>query len=336
MVTASSLNRIRIGLFILIAGAILSVSWWLMNAAEFSANRSALAIGTSLDIAILIPLFYFLLIRKTEIPKITLLPVTVLSLIIAYQIIPAENHSTLGYVELALFPIEIGVIGYLIYSVRKIVKGMGAKGHSLRDFPEVLKCLLLEKNTKPLLTNVVSSEASLFYYTFAGWRKPKALAQNEFSSTKSSNYGLIFGFILFILPVETVVLHILLNSFSPILAWVLTGISIYSLFFIFGDRNALRHRPNSVETNGLKLKTGIRWSVFVPFDQVIRIEYREGDSSEEKFVNLSPFGAGNVVITMKDPIEVNGIYGLKKTTDKLVLSIDQLEELKAQLPNLTD
>lgn len=317
---------LRIPAFILIASGIVFISFWLMTSSNFISNRSLLAVGSSVDIALIIPLVYFLFIRNSSIPKITLVPVFILSLVGAFQVIPNDYHSTLNRIEMLVAPIELSIIGFLIYKVIQLNKKLGQTKGGLRNFPERMRQVLLDLKAIPILANVASTEASLFYYTFAGWKRPNVLQENEFSNYRESGYKSIFVLILFLLPVETFVLHYWLSSYSIVLAWVLTGISLYSLFFIFGDRNAIRHRPVSVTSSGLDLVTGIRWKVFIPFELIDKVELREADNFSEKFVNLSSFGHGNVVILLKEKIEARGIYGIKKSTDKLVLSIDDKDK----------
>lgn len=317
---------LRIPAFILIASGIVFISFWLMTSSNFISNRSLLAVGSSVDIALIIPLVYFLFIRNSSIPKITVVPVFILSLIAAFQVIPNDYHSTLNRIEMLVAPIELSIIGFLIYKVIQLNKRLEQTKGGLRNFPERMRQVLLDLKARPILANVASTESSLFYYTFAGWKRPSVLQENEFSNYRESGYKSIFVLILFLLPVETFVLHYWLSSFSIVLAWLLTGISLYSLFFIFGDRNAIRHRPVSVTSSGLDLVTGIRWKVFIPFELIDKVELREGDNFSEKFVNLSSFGHGNVVILLKEKIEARGIYGIKKSTDKLVLSIDDKDK----------
>lgn len=317
---------LRIPAFILIASGIVFICFWLMTSSNFISNRSLLAVGSSVDIALIIPLVYFLFIRNSSIPKITIVPVFILSLVAAFQVIPNDYHSTLNRIEMLVAPIELSIIGFLIYKVIQLNKKLGQTKGGLRNFPERMRQVLLDLKARPILANVASTEASLFYFTFAGWKRPNVLQENEFSNYMESGYKSIFVLILFLLPVETFVLHYWLSSFSIVLAWLLTGISLYSLFFIFGDRNAIRHRPVSVTSSGLDLVTGIRWKVFIPFELIDKVELREADNFSEKFVNLSSFGHGNVVILLKEKIEARGIYGIKKSTDKLVLSIDDKDK----------
>lgn len=323
---------LRIPAFFIIATGIVFISFWLMTSAQFEAQRNLLAIGSSIDIAVIIPLTYFLLIRKTAIPNITVIPVFIVSLILGFQIIPQNYQQTLNSLELLVAPIELGIIGFLIYKVIQVNKKLGQTEGGLRNFPERIRLVLQDLKVSAILTNVATTEVSLFYYAFAGWKKPQTLQENEFSNYRESGYSNIFILVLFLLPVETFVLHYWLSSFSSVLAWVLTGLSLYSLFFIFGDRNALHHRPVTVSSTGITLLTGIRWEVVIPFELIEKIELREGDEHKEKFVNLSAFGHGNVVISLKEKVVVKGIYGIKKSTDKLVLSIDDNTQFFELIP----
>ncbi len=306
------------------AAFVAAIGYWLMNFG-FQEQRDALSIGVSIDIALLLPIIYFLIIRKSTIPKLTVVPIFILSLVLAYQIVPKEYHNTLTYIEYLVAPIELTIIGLLIYYVIKIGRDLDQSKGGLTSFPEILKGILEKRGFKGIQANVISSEASLFYYTFAGWSKPNELATNEFTYDKSSGYRNVFILVLFLLPAETFALHYWISNYSETMAWILTAISIYSIFFIFGDRNSIRHRPISIEESGLKLQIGIRWNTEISFDQIERIEAREGDETSEKFANLSTFGYGNIMLILKDKMTLRGIYGIKKKTDRIALSIDDKE-----------
>lgn len=330
-------NLSRIGTFLIIAFGITITAFWLISSSHFHENSSVLSIGISVDIALLIPFIYFLLIRKSTIPKTTIIPVFVLSLLLAYQIVPDNYQHTLNYIEYLLIPVELTIIGLLIHYVIKIGRGFDRNKSSLSNFPETLKMVLMKAGLKDTFANIVCSEASLFYYTFAGWRKPMSLTENEFSYYKSSGYKSVFIVVLFILPAETFALHYWLMSYNTALAWSLTGISIYSVFFILGDRNSIRHRPIEINESTIKINTGLRWSFELPYTLIEKIELREGDQTSEKFANLSTFGFGNVMILLKEKTKIYGIYGIKKKTEMIALSVDDkprfIRLLRDKLPD---
>lgn len=315
-------NPARFGFFLIIAATIAAIGFWLMTE-RFADQRELLSIGVSVDIALLIPLFYFIIIRKGTIPKITVVPIFILSLVLAYQIVPTQHQTTLTYIEFLVAPLELTIIGLLIYYVIKIGRDLEQSKGSLRSFPEILKVILEKRGLHGIYANVISSEASLFYYTLAGWSKPHELEENEFTYHQKSGYKTLFILVLFLLPVETFVIHLWLSSFSSTAAWIMTAISIYSLFFVFGDRNSIRHRPISVNEEALQLQIGIRWNTEIPYDQIAKIELREGDETAEQFANLATYGYGNVMLILKEEMTLRGIYGIKKTTDRIALSIDE-------------
>ena len=331
MTVALDNNYKRIGLFLTLAAGIVATAFWLINSSQFTESLSTLSIGISVDVALIIPVLYFLIIRKSSIPKITVVPVFVLSLLLAYRILPDQYESTLNYIEYLIVPVELTVIGFLIYYVIKIGRGLDQSKSTLSKFPETLKRVLENAGLPSLQSNVISSEASLFYYTFTGWGGPDPLAANEFTYYKSSGYKSVFVVVLFLLPAETFALHYWLQSYSDTLAWVLTAISIYSVFFILGDRNSIRHRPIALAEEALQINIGIRWSFDLNYELIEKVELREGDETVEKFANLSTFGYGNVVISLKEKTKLIGIYGIRKTTDKIALSIDDKDRFIKQL-----
>ncbi len=302
-----------------------------MKSATFQSNQSLLALGSSIDLALLIPIIYFLCIRKTNIPKFTIVPVFIISLTIAFQVIPQGFHQTLTIIEYAAAPLELGLIGFLIYKVSQVRKSMKEQSASREDFPELLNQVLRELKFTNTQANIISSEVSLFYYTFMGWKKPESLDNHSFTYYQTSGYKNVFVVALFLLPVETFALHYWLATYSTTLAWILTAISIYSVFFILGDRNSIRHRPIKIGLETLHLRIGIRWNTSIHYDKIKAIELREADELSEKFANLATFGPGNVVIILKEPMKLKGIYGISKNTDRIALSMDNEKEFVSLL-----
>lgn len=75
----------------------------------------------------------------------------------------------------------------------------------------------------------------------AGWRCCRSTRSSPrdraFTYHRKSLYPALFLVVLLLIIVETLALHLLIQRWSPGIAWLLTGLSLYSIFWIIGDFN---------------------------------------------------------------------------------------------------
>jgi hypothetical protein len=282
--------------------------------------------ASTIDLTLLIPLIYFLCIRKSTIPKFTVVPVFILSIVLAYQLIPEGYQQTLGYVQYVLPLVELFVVGSIIYTVRKTFKAYDAEKKSRskrRGFLETVHEATQKAYGKSVFANAFATEIAIFHYAIIGWNPTiEAPKGDRFTYHKENGYYAFFAVILFAVVVETFVLHFFLAQWSNVAAWILTGLSIYSLFFVFGDFNAIRKRPMYFKEDGLMVNISLRWRVFIPFEQIASVELRSPDAETEEFANFILFTEANTVINLQSELTAQGLYGLKKKFTMLALSMD--------------
>ena len=320
--------------FVFLAAVVITVSYIVLNSAAFARQPDLLAMASTIDLTLIIPGLYFLCIRKTKIPKVTVVPVIVLSIVLASALIPGEYHQTLEIVKYLIPFIELFVMGFVIYNVRKTVKAYNRskKLGSHPGFLETIQSATIQAFGKSPLANALATEISLFHYAILGWGKQKEyLGGERFTYHKESGYYMLLAVVAFALPAETAIFHLLLVQWSNVAAWILTGLSIYSIFFVLGDFNAIRKRPIELVEEGLKMRLGLRWNVTIPYDQIEKVELRIPDKEKEEFADFKLFGESNVVIDLSTEQEAKGLYGLKKRFTKMALNMDDKAGFKTAL-----
>ena len=307
---------------------------FITKSSMFSLNPNELSLGITLDLLITTPLAYFLLIRKTNIPKTTIVPLLFIGLIIGSIILPSENQHYLNVFKVWIFPvIEIAIISLVIYNIRKAIKNFKRHKKLTFDFFTTLKetCyeILPQKAVIPVVT-----EIAVFYYGFLYWKK-RDLKKNEFSYHKNSGTISLLIALILIIGIETVALHFLLLKWNSTAAWVLTFLSIYSAIQIFGFLKSITKRPISIEENKLKLCYGILSEAFIDLKEIETIELTSKDINFNRETRkLSPLGeleSYNVIIVLKKENILSGLYGIKRNFKTLALFVDKKEEFKKQL-----
>ncbi len=307
---------------------------FIAKSSAFSLNPNKLSLGITFDLLLTIPIVYFLLIKKTSIPKTTIVPLLLIGLIIGSLILPTENQHYLNLFKTWIFPIiEITVISFVIHSIRKAIKKFKKQKELAFDFFTTLKETCYEILPKKVVIPVVT-EIAVFYYGFIYWKK-RGLKRNEFTYHKNSGTISLLIALILIIGIETVAFHFLLLKWSNVAAWILTFLSIYSAIQIFGFLKSIVKRPISIEGDTLKLHYGIMSEAFIDLKEIKNIELTTKDIEFNKETRkLSPLGeleSHNVVISLNKVNTLNGLYGIKRKFKTLALYVDNKEEFKTQL-----
>ncbi|PKB43046.1 hypothetical protein AX016_1228 [Cellulophaga sp. RHA19] len=315
---------------------IISLMVFITKSSLFTINPESLSFGITFDLLLTVPFIYFLLIRKTKIPKTTVLPFLILGIVICSIILPSENQQYLRLFKTWILPvIEISVLSYVIYNVRKGIKSYKQKKEFSFDFFTTLKQTCYEILPKNVVIPVVT-EIAVLYYGFIYWKKRK-LKENEFSYHKDSGTIALLVVIIFIIAIETIVLHILLTEWSSLVAWILTFVSIYSGVQLFGFLKSMLKRPITIEKDKLFLRYGIMNETTIDIRNIDNIEVSSKDIETNKetlkFSFLGELESHNIIIHLKEENELIGLYGIKKSYKNLALYVDNKVEFKNRINN---
>ncbi|MDG1572484.1 hypothetical protein OZ410_09165 [Robiginitalea sp. M366] len=306
----------------------------LAQSAWFSANPDALSLGITIDLVLTIPLVYFLFIRKTRIPNATLIPLLILGMVVGYMILPTAQQGYLNLFKTWVFPVvELTLISLVLYKVSQAVKGYKSHQRQGADFYTTLKQTCTELLPKPTVIPVVT-EIAVFYYGFIHWKK-RTLRENEFSYHRESGTLSLMMAVIFIVAIETVVFHILLLKWSAVAAWILTFISIYSGLQLFGFLKSMMKRPIALEKDRLLLRYGIMSETTIDLKAIDRIELSsrdlEFDKETRKLSFLGALEPHNVILHLKAPHTLTGLYGVKRPYHTLALHVDEKARFAAAL-----
>ena len=174
-----------------------------------------------------------MLIRKSSIDKKTVVPLFILGIVIASFIIPKENQGLLSTIKTWIVPIvEITVFVLIIMNIRKATKIYKQKKEQSFDLVTIVRETCASIFPKKA-AGFLSVEILSFYYGFIHWRQVK-LKENEFTYHKNTGTQVLLIAVIFLIGIETVAFHALLIKYNSIAAWILTGLSIYSAFQVFG------------------------------------------------------------------------------------------------------
>jgi hypothetical protein len=147
--------------------------YFLIHSESYVHFPGKLSFAITTDLILTIPLLYFLLIRKTNIPKLTVVPVFILGLILGSVFIPKEQQGFLDLIKAWVLPIvELSVLTIIFIQFRKIKQTVSVQTQNGLDFYTSLKMVTSEILPKRF-SLFFATELAVFYYAIFKWRIPK-------------------------------------------------------------------------------------------------------------------------------------------------------------------
>jgi hypothetical protein len=308
---------------------ILSLS---ISSSSLISQYPELAIGITYDLTLTAPLLYLFLIWKTKIPNTTVVPFFILSIIVASLIIPADQQIHLSFIKKWIIPIvEIGVMSFIGFSVYKTVKTFRAVNNKDADILTVLEKTSEQVIPIPVLNKAIAFEISAIYYAFFRWRKP-VLGENSFTYHKKSGKITLYLAIIFIIGIETIVLHFIVARWSEIIAWILTISSAYVLLQIFAHLKAVYQRPIEIDDNRLFVRYGLFSGTEIELNNIRDVQSSFQMPEDKKGIKqvalLGELEQFNTKIHLHKESTFYGLYGKKDKFVTLLLYVDEQEQFK--------
>jgi len=332
----SIINLLRPTVYFGVAVLLIGLLILIAKSPLFEMNPNVLSLVITLDLLISIPLIYYFLIRKTKIPKTSVSSIIVLGLVVGIFIIPIGNQQYLNLFRIWLLPaVEISVILFIVYEVRKKMQKKPGGDEAALDFFTALKSTCYRIIPKPLAVPL-ATEISVLYYGLFYWKK-RVKKTNEFSYHKNNAIISTLVAVIFILAIETLAFHILLMDMSNKAAWILTFCSLYTIIQVLGFLRSIIKRPISIEKNTLNLRFGILRETHINLCDIESFEITtkqiEFNREARRFSPLGEYDGHNVILTLNQMNVYSGFYGLKRKFKTIAFYIDNKEEFKIQLEN---
>lgn len=299
----------------------------IIKSSFFIESPDVLSSAITIDFLVIIPLVYFLLIRKKEIPKITVLTSFIIGIVALSYFLPSEHQTLLSVIKTYFLPLlELIIVSFIIYKVVKLRKVYRQQQDS-GDFYTVLKIATKEVLPKTIAL-ILTTEISVIYYGFLKWKVDKR-SKNQFTYHKSNGMvSIIAGFTL-VICIETIALHAVLTNWNPILGWIITFLSAYTALQFFALAKSVIFRPHQIdiETNSVDLRFGYFADLRISFDMIDEIEVSSKDLPEDKsvayFSPLGVLGGHTMILHLKEEIQFFGIYGIKRKATSLAIHVDK-------------
>ncbi|MHC4976548.1 MAG: hypothetical protein ACYTF7_08070 [Planctomycetota bacterium] len=128
-----------------------------------------------------------------------------------------------------------------------------------------------------------------------------------------------------VVAIETAALHIgLMLLWSEIAAWIATGLSVYSVFWLIGDYRALERVRSEIGEDSFSLRMGKRWRAEIAREDVREVARLGGAlaARPKEVLRLVAFGLPTVRLVLEEPVEFVGMYGIKRRASEVWLGVD--------------
>ncbi|GAB3637537.1 hypothetical protein GCM10027422_31270 [Hymenobacter arcticus] len=298
-------------------------------------RHPALPPAVAFDLLVVLPgLFYLCLVRQYKLPLTTLVAAFGGGLALSHWLLPAAGLPLLAWAGRLAAVGEVATFGYLLVRLRRVWRGYQVARYQSADFIENL--LAAGRPVLGRLTEAVMTEVAVFRYAvLGGWAPLEAdPAETPFSTHRESGFGALLATAAGLSVIELAAAHLVIGHWYPKAAWLLTGLSSYSLLWLLAHGQAVRRRPVLLTATSLVVRAGLVWRASISLDNILKISKltevpagRPGLLNAARLLLTPP----NLLLTLAAPQRVAGLYGLHRTVRRLAIYVDEPAALAQQL-----
>lgn len=335
--TSSLRLPVRLGpllLFGALAALVVGTEYAVVHHPVFS-RHPTLPPAVVFDLLVVLPgLFYLCLVRAYKLPLTTLVAAFGGGLALSHWLLPTATLPLLAWAGRLAAVGEVTTFGYLLVRLRRVWRGYQVARHQSADFIDNLLAAgqpVLGRLTEAVMTEV----AVLRYAVLGGWAPLEAgPAETPFSTHRESGFTALLATFAGLSVVEMAAAHLVVGHWWPRTAWLLTGLSAYSLIWLLAHGQAVRLRPVLLTAGTLVVRVGFIWQATILKSNVLSIS---------KIDNIPAAGPGllnaarllltqpNLLLTLAEPQRVRGPYGLHRTVRRLAIYVDEPAALLRQV-----
>lgn len=292
----------------------------------FERAPDLVAFGTTFDLCLTIPAFYyFLVVRRRGAHPATLIPVFGVGFLLARILVPREHQEFLHSLARVSSVLELVLCGVLFVRVRRL--GRTLRDAASADTVDRIRIVMTGILGSGRAGDFVATEVAIFYYALFSWGRRAGRSEKSFTFYRASGWGTILGVLILLIAGEGFAAHVFLARWSLRAAWTFTALDIYSVIWLLGDFQALRLRPASFDGETLHLRLGLRWAGDVPASNIASVvRLSPGSFPKAKDVlRFSMLEEPRYAILFREPAAISGMVGFERRVRAIGLLPDQDE-----------
>jgi len=315
--------------FLAVALAMYLVDGVLVHSSAFAEKPELIGGAASLDLTLGVTLAYWLfVVRPGRAALRTMLPVFVLSVAAATFTLPAGHRNLLRDARYIAIPFELAVMTLIVLAVRQTQRRLSAAGVAL-DVPERIRAVLPSSLVSPRVVEIVATEASIFFYAFASWRRKPFIPPSArgFSYHQRNATAATFYMIFFASLVEVVAVHFVLRAVAPRADVAVLAVSVFGALWILGFARAVQLRPILLTDDELRVRSGLSWRADIPRAAIASVTFGRVNAPPKRTPGYvrAAFGDPNVLVTLHEPLRAHGPYGIERDVTRIGLVLDDLK-----------
>lgn len=248
--------------------------------------------------------------------------------LLASRLLLPENGLTRTLVGLGIV-IEVGVLALFLKELSAVRRRYVELRPHTQDAFEALRRALEEKLPAGPATPYVAAEAETVSLAVLGAFVSRREQPHAFTAYREGGWPALLCVLIGLLIVETGLVHVMVEPWSPAAAWGLSLTSVYSLFLFLGDFHALRLRPVRVEDDRLEISAGLRWRASVPWASIAEVTTPGMEDPTAHHRNLSVPMPETITVRFRDPQTLHGPLGVTREVLSVGLALDEAERFLA-------
>lgn len=329
-------RKTSVSLFVGAVVVLCSVELWVVTAPAFAPNSAVFAAIVTADLLLGIPLlFYALIVRPYHLSPTTVAAIVLLGFILARLILPPTGRQYLGIATTLIVLMGIAVLGVVVWKARRIARHYQRVRPQSIYFIDALEASIgAVVGTHPAI-RLFTIEFVLIFLSVFGWFTTYRVQHARhaiFTYHRTSRYTFVFSVFLLLMILETIGLHLVIQHWSPRVAWALTSLSAYGILWVVGEFAALRLLPIVLADQTLHLRSGIRWSATVRLIDIVDVQRpTPRDARPPDYLSFARAGEARLVLVLRHPIRVHGLFGMGKHVSRIGLFVDDINAFRAEL-----
>lgn len=322
-VRSSALPNLFLPSALLVIGACFLV----LRSQAFAERPDVLAWAVTFDLTLTVPLLYWLLVVRTGRARaMTVVPVFLVAMMLAAALVPRPQQAFLADLQMLAIPLELLVAGAIVQRIRRAARERSTSTDPYVRIGNAARVLFGEGR----VAEIVASEITILYYALFTWRRqPEATRGRVITVHERSGWPTVVVCILVLLVAESIGLHLLIQMWSVTAAWIFTGLDVWGMLWLLGDLQALKLRRSAITDDAFELRYGLRWSAIVPRTNIASIDEvrQERDWKQRDILKVAMLDEPRWLITLREPMQIRGMAGLRKTIRAIAILPDDEEAL---------
>jgi hypothetical protein len=293
------------------------------------AARDKVANGLLADFVLTFPvLFYFVIVRPLKVSAKSLFLVFSVCCGLAYLVLPQQQRGYILQIRKLSVLAELFVIGYAIAQFKKLKAAYQIHQARFADPIYNLRLSMADVLGSSPAVKMLAAEVAVLRYGLLFWKKEKTDDHYEsFSTHKDCGYVAVWSVLFAVVLIEIVAVHFLLLKWSHTAALILTAISVYGTIIFIADLSAMLKRRILINGETVILRTGLRWRTITSVDNIASLQKITNDyTSDEPYLKGGVLKtSGNLLITFKQPVKVDKLYGASKEYSTILMHVDNVD-----------